>query len=65
MLLKKPILSTAHIQLTHIETAYCELAKIIKLYGDVYLPIFERLHNELKIIESKNAIKQIALSLNK
>jgi len=46
-----------------IRNAYHTVAKIISLYGDAYLPIFERLHNELKTAESKCDLKLLAIQI--
>ena len=39
--------------LAEIETAYIQAAKIVHRYGDVYLPIFERLEFELEEYKRK------------
>lgn len=44
-----------------IQRAYKIAAKVVAMYGDIYLPIFMRLHNELKKIEEREKIKLLAL----
>ncbi|MEW8332985.1 MAG: hypothetical protein AB2692_18770 [Candidatus Thiodiazotropha sp.] len=41
---------------TKIETAYIQAAKIVSKYGEKYLPIFERLENELHERRKRSAI---------
>lgn len=52
--------------LTEIETAYIQAAKIVDRYGDVYLPIFERLEMEretyIKTEEMLTRAKRIAMT---
>ena len=40
--------------------AYEHLAKIIAVYGDKYLPLFERLHSEITKLRSKNELLEVA-----
>jgi len=52
--------------LVEIETAYIQAAKIVHRYGDVYLPIFERLEMEretyIKAEEMLTRAKRIAMT---
>ena len=47
-----------------IKKAYWIAAEVVKLYGDTYLPIFLRLHRELKEIDELYQIKTLALSVS-
>ncbi|MES1226212.1 MAG: hypothetical protein ABUT20_62630 [Bacteroidota bacterium] len=38
-------------------------AKVVALYGDLYLPIFNRLHEELIANEQRNKLKELALEI--
>lgn len=40
--------------------AYELMAKIVTVYGDKYLPIFERLHREIKERQSRHTLLEIA-----
>ena len=40
---------------------YNKLACIIKAHGDEYLPLFERVHNEIESRKEKNRMVDIAL----
>tara|TARA_R110002095_G_scaffold200464_1_gene180725 strand:- start:96 stop:458 length:363 start_codon:yes stop_codon:yes gene_type:complete len=51
------------IKLNEIQEAYEHLAKLISIYGDKYLPIFERLHSEISKRKSKNELLNIAKSI--
>ncbi len=45
------------------------MAKVVTNYGEVYLPLFERLQTELKNIENRKSVvdfaKQIAITDNR
>ena len=51
------------ITFTELQEAYNHLANIIAVYGDRYLPLFERLHNELTEYRSKHELLDIAKSI--
>ena len=40
-------------------------AKLVNKFGDVYLPIFKRTHDELRAAREINALKTIALGFAK
>lgn len=40
-------------------------AKIVTLYGEIYLPVFNRIHAELLKAQEKEAQKNLALDLAK
>jgi hypothetical protein len=44
-----------------------DLANIIEDHGDKYLPVFERVHNELKSFQKQNELREFArrISTNK
>lgn len=46
-----------------IKRAYVIAAKIVSEYGDTYLPVFERLHQEIKMLEAQNDLKSIAFQI--
>ncbi|MFT3909719.1 MAG: hypothetical protein QM737_09870 [Ferruginibacter sp.] len=46
-----------------VEHAYKIAAKVISLKGELYLPVFERLHSEKEKIENKISAKNIALKV--
>jgi pimeloyl-CoA synthetase len=46
-----------------IEKAYEIIARIIRDYGDVYLPIFKRLHEEKEARKAKGDLRNIALQI--
>lgn len=45
----------------NIEKAYIVMAKIVRNYGDKYMPIFERIHQEREALKAKQDLKGIAL----
>ena len=47
-----------------IKHAYQIAAKVVRLHGDKYLPIFQRLHIEMEKIKQNEQIKAIALSVS-
>lgn len=46
-----------------VEKAYGIIARIVRDYGDQYLPIFKRLHEEREARKAKNDLKNIALQV--
>lgn len=44
-----------------LERAYRIIAKIVHDYGDKYLPIFQRIHEEVEARKAKQGLKDIAL----
>ncbi len=46
-----------------LKTAYLQAAKIVSIYGDKYLPIFERLEKEFIERKKKRDILQRALEI--
>ena len=48
-----------------IKDAYIEAAKIVSEYGEVYLPIFERMERELKTAEKKQSAINRAFEIAK
>jgi hypothetical protein len=51
------------ISLEDIQRAYGIAARVIKDFGDVYLPIFQRLHEELAERKKQLDMKAVALSV--
>jgi hypothetical protein len=50
--------------LEKIKIAYRASAKIVALYGDRYLPLFERMHEELKKVEAAFDLKTLAINIS-
>src|SRR5690606_19839414 len=46
-----------------VEKAYSIIARIVRDYGDAYLPMFTRLHEEREARNAKSALKHIALQV--
>jgi hypothetical protein len=46
-----------------LEECYLKMARIVKDFGDQYLPIFERLHQEMEQRKMQQDMKAIALKL--
>lgn len=46
-----------------LEEAYRIMARIVRDYGEKYLPIFKRLHEEREIRKAKQELKDIALQI--
>ena len=46
-----------------IDTAYVIIAKIIRDYGDKYLPVFKRIHEEREVRKANLDLKNIALQI--
>jgi hypothetical protein len=46
-----------------LEECYHIMARIIRDHGDVYLPIFKRLHEERELRRKNNDLKSIALRI--
>ena len=47
-----------------IKAAYQTAAKIVALYGDRYMPVFERMHEELQKAEAAFDLKTLALTVS-
>lgn len=56
-------LDSSSLSETVIRTAYKQAAYIVDKYGDRYLPIFERLHQEVIELESKESLKSVISEL--
>lgn len=52
--------TASEITLDDIIDAYAVIARIVTIYGDKYLPIFERLHREIEEHKMKNKMLNIA-----
>jgi len=46
-----------------LEQAYTIMAKIVRDHGDVYLPIFKRLHEEREARKARQDLRNIALQV--
>lgn len=51
------------ITVEELQASYRSAAKIVARYGDAYLPVFKRLHEEVQKLERASEIKTIALSV--
>lgn len=49
----------------NIEAAYIIMGRIIRDYGDKYLPIFKRLHEERELRKANRDLRSIALQVAK
>jgi len=56
-------ISDKEVSLKSLRTAYLQAAKIVSIYGDKYLPIFERLEKEYVERNKKRDILQRALNI--
>lgn len=57
----KPLKGFEGVTDAEIEKCYSIIAKIIRDYGDVYLPIFQRVHEEREKRKLMEDMKSIAL----
>jgi len=55
---------TNNFNLEKIKAAYTTSAKVVALYGDRYLPLFERMLHELKKAEAAYDLKNLALQIS-
>lgn len=49
----------------NIEAAYIIMGRIIRDYGDKYMPIFKRLHEERELRKANRDLRSIALQVAK
>ncbi|MBU7569300.1 MAG: hypothetical protein KAF41_01485 [Flavobacterium sp.] len=47
----------------NIERAYIIMAKIVRDYGDKYIPVFQRMHEIREAYKAKQDMKNIALQI--
>lgn len=52
-------------EIERLERCYRIAAKIVITFGDHYLPLFERVHKELKIAEAACDLKTLAMQFSK
>ncbi len=62
LIIPKVIVDTSKMTVERLELTCKNLAKIISLYGDFYLPLFERVYNELVSLKKSKDLMSIALS---
>ncbi len=55
--------SNAEYSIEELENTLNAVAGIIKLHGDVYLPIFRRIYEELQTARQNQEIRAIAMKL--
>jgi len=46
-----------------LEAAYKIMAMIVSKYGDNYLPVFKRIHEERELRKAQQSLKNIALQI--
>lgn len=46
-----------------LEAAYKIMAMIVRKYGDKYLPVFKRIHEERELRKAQQSLKNIALQI--
>ena len=61
---KRVALSPSDITNERLLSAYAAMAEIVALHGEAYLPIFERLHNEVEQLERKTDLLELARSIS-
>jgi len=59
----KPNLTNADITIEFLQENYKIIASIIEQYGDIYLPIFIRIHKEVEQRKEYKSFKEIALQV--
>ncbi|OSZ82567.1 hypothetical protein CAP35_04680 [Chitinophagaceae bacterium IBVUCB1] len=47
----------------NLQTAYLIIAGIVKKHGDVYLPIFKRVHEEVELRKKQNDLLLLAMKI--
>lgn len=52
------------ISLERLRRAHAVAAKVVVLFGDIYLPLFERLNNDLIAAELKVDLRALAITVN-
>lgn len=57
---KRIALSDIEINKTTLKECLCYMAYMVNEHGDTYLPIFERLKEELEILKQREALKNYA-----
>lgn len=55
--------STTTVTDEDIEAAYKIMAMIVRNYGDKYLPVFKRIHEEREFRKAQSDLKDIALQI--
>ena len=56
---------TGEVDDERLEAAYIAMAEIVTTYGETYLPIFQRLHDELETRRSNKTMMNIAKEISK
>ena len=51
------------IHMQDIEKAYIMMARIVRDYGDKYMPVFQRMHDIRNTYKAKQDLKNIALQI--
>jgi len=57
-------MTDSEISFADIKTAYDYIALIVARYGKTYLPLFERLHQEIDIIRSEEQLLELAFDVS-
>lgn len=61
---KRKSINSANITIEQIRDAYQTVAVLVAKFGDAYLPVFERLHHELKVAEQKSGLRILAKQID-
>lgn len=55
--------TSTHVTDEDLETSYKIMAMIVRNYGDKYLPVFKRIHEEREMRKAQSDLKDIALQI--
>ena len=61
--IKKGFDQNEELTMEELYECYNSLARIVKKYGNEYLPLFERVHNEIERRKKKNRLLDIAMDV--
>lgn len=61
--IKKGFDQNEELTMEELYECYNSLARIVKKYGNEYLPLFERVHNEIEMRKKKNRLLDIAMDV--
>ena len=57
-------LTSEQLTLERLENAYKISAKLVALYGDIFLPFFERFHDEMALFKKREYTRSIAIDIS-
>lgn len=61
--MRRTIVMNENVSTEQLQKIYLLAAEIVKKHGDVYLPTFRRIHEELQIRKELDLLKDIALKI--